>query len=82
MSYGSSLKLPVLLSAQQAVSQPGHHDELLFILQHQTIELWLKPVLHELRTGTGGSSGVSFFQKALEPTFVPELFAVRTEIGQ
>jgi len=35
-----------------------------------------------MKTGTGGSSGVTFLQKALERTFFPELFAVRTEIGQ
>ena len=35
-----------------------------------------------MKTGTGGSSGVTFLQKALELTFFPELFAVRTEIGQ
>ena len=34
------------------------------------------------KTGTGGSSGVAFLQKALELTFFPELFAVRTEIGR
>ncbi|MEZ2391084.1 tryptophan 2,3-dioxygenase [bacterium RCC_150] len=50
MSYASYLKLPVLLSAQQPISQPTHHDELLFIIQHQTTELWLKLVLHELRS--------------------------------
>ncbi|MDQ0028980.1 tryptophan 2,3-dioxygenase [Arthrobacter bambusae] len=50
MSYGSYLQLPLLLSAQQPVSRPEHHDELLFIIQHQTTELWLKLVLHELRS--------------------------------
>ena len=35
-----------------------------------------------MKAGTGGSSGVSFLQKALELTFFPELFAVRTEIGR
>ena len=49
MSYGSYLKLDDLLSAQRPVSKPEHHDELLFIIQHQTSELWLKLVLHELR---------------------------------
>lgn len=48
MSYGSYLQLDTLLSAQQPVSHPEHHDELLFIIQHQTSELWLKLVLHEL----------------------------------
>ena len=48
MSYGGYLDLPTLLSAQRPLSDPEHHDELLFIVQHQTTELWLKLVLHEL----------------------------------
>ncbi|MDV8021655.1 tryptophan 2,3-dioxygenase [Rhodococcus sp. IEGM 1330] len=47
MSYSSYLDLDTLLSAQKPVSTPEHHDELLFIIQHQTTELWLKLVLHE-----------------------------------
>ena len=47
-SYADYLCLDRLLSAQQPVSSPPHHDELLFIIQHQTTELWLKLVLHEL----------------------------------
>jgi tryptophan 2,3-dioxygenase len=154
-------------------SSPEHHDELLFIVQHQTSELWLKLVLHELleellraptlydeflrllarlglavpaavlerdvrrpwtfapdlvpvfrevyestdtpwgvyeaceslvdvednwqlwrfrhlrtvqrtigaKTGTGGSSGAGFLRRALDRTFFPELYAVRTVIG-
>ncbi|WP_404373499.1 tryptophan 2,3-dioxygenase [Kytococcus sedentarius] len=50
MSYGSYLDLDRLLSAQHPVSQPEHHDEMLFIIQHQTSELWLKLVLHEIRS--------------------------------
>lgn len=49
LSYGRYLHLDEVLSAQHPVSRPEHHDELLFILQHQTSELWLKLVLHELR---------------------------------
>lgn len=49
MSYGAYLDLDTLLSAQHPVSRPEQHDELLFIIQHQTTELWLKLVLHELR---------------------------------
>ncbi|WP_394248643.1 tryptophan 2,3-dioxygenase [Arthrobacter pityocampae] len=49
MSYGSYLELDRLLAAQHPVSSPEHHDEMLFIIQHQTSELWLKLVLHELR---------------------------------
>ena len=49
MSYGAYLDLDRLLSAQHPRSTPEHHDELLFIVQHQTSELWLRLVLHELR---------------------------------
>jgi tryptophan 2,3-dioxygenase len=49
LSYGRYLHLDEILDAQHPVSRPEHHDELLFILQHQTSELWLKLVLHELR---------------------------------
>jgi tryptophan 2,3-dioxygenase len=49
LTYGSYLHLDELLTAQHPVSTPPHHDELLFIVQHQTSELWLKLVLHELR---------------------------------
>ncbi|HVH23772.1 MAG TPA: tryptophan 2,3-dioxygenase family protein [Pseudonocardia sp.] len=48
-SYGSYLHLDQLLATQHPVSRPVHHDELLFITAHQTSELWLKLVLHELR---------------------------------
>ncbi len=48
MSYGGYLELDTLLAAQNPLSSPEHHDELLFIIQHQTTELWLKLVLHEL----------------------------------
>lgn len=50
MSYGDYLGLHQLLSAQHPRSQPPQHDELLFIIQHQTTELWLKLMLHELRS--------------------------------
>jgi tryptophan 2,3-dioxygenase len=49
MTYGDYLDLDTLLAAQHPLSRPEHHDELLFIIQHQTTELWLKLVLHELR---------------------------------
>ena len=48
MTYGSYLDLDRLLTAQHPVSSPEHHDELLFIIQHQTTELWFKLVIHEL----------------------------------
>ena len=47
MSYGDYLHLDAILSAQQPRSPA--HDEMLFIIQHQTSELWMKLMLHELR---------------------------------
>src|SRR4051794_8929131 len=47
MSYADYLKLDTLLSAQQPLSDL--HDEMLFIVIHQTKELWMKQMLHELR---------------------------------
>jgi tryptophan 2,3-dioxygenase len=49
LTYAGYLDLDRLLSAQHPRSTPEHHDELLFIVQHQTSELWLRLVLHELR---------------------------------
>ncbi|WP_151524408.1 tryptophan 2,3-dioxygenase [Serinicoccus kebangsaanensis] len=48
LSYGAYLDLPTLLSAQHPRATPPQHDELLFIIQHQTTELWLRLVIHEL----------------------------------
>lgn len=50
LTYGAYLALDDLLGAQHLRSTPPHHDELLFIIQHQTSELWLKLMLHELRS--------------------------------
>ena len=50
MSYADYLQLDTLLSAQVPQSDPQQHDELLFIIQHQTSELWLKLMIHELRS--------------------------------
>jgi tryptophan 2,3-dioxygenase len=47
MSYGDYLGLDQLLSAQHPRS--ANHNEMLFIIQHQTTELWMKLMLHELR---------------------------------
>ena len=47
MTYADYLKLDQLLTAQQPLS--GLHDEMLFIVIHQTKELWMKEMLHELR---------------------------------
>jgi tryptophan 2,3-dioxygenase len=51
MTYADYLKLNDLLSAQRPLSDL--HDEMLFIVIHQTKELWLKQMLHELRLAIG-----------------------------
>jgi len=48
--YEMYLQLDKLLDAQRPLSDPEHHDEMLFIIQHQVAELWLKLFLHELDT--------------------------------
>ncbi|MGB8915788.1 MAG: tryptophan 2,3-dioxygenase family protein [Candidatus Sulfotelmatobacter sp.] len=48
LTYSSYLKVPELLELQRPQSLPQHHDELLFILVHQTYELWFKELLHDL----------------------------------
>jgi tryptophan 2,3-dioxygenase len=48
VSYGSYLKVGELIELQQPLSDPPHHDELLFIVIHQVYELWFKQMLHEL----------------------------------
>ncbi|RSK29705.1 tryptophan 2,3-dioxygenase [Bhargavaea beijingensis] len=48
MTYGEYLSLDKVLSAQNRLS--GHHDEMLFIIIHQVSELWMKLILHELRS--------------------------------
>ena len=49
ITYGGYLHLNTLLSAQQPLSQPPHHDEMLFIVQHHVSELWMKLLIHELK---------------------------------
>jgi tryptophan 2,3-dioxygenase len=53
MPYAGYLHLDRLLSAQQPLSDPPHHDEMLFIVQHQVSELWLKLLMHELQAARG-----------------------------
>ena len=52
MSYGDYLHLDAILSAQHPRSPD--HNEMLFIVQHQTSELWMKLMLHELRAAIAG----------------------------
>ena len=48
LTYDEYLHLDELFSAQKPLKKPPHHDELLFIIQHQTSELWMKLILYEL----------------------------------
>jgi tryptophan 2,3-dioxygenase len=64
MTYSGYLQLDQLLGAQKPLSEPVHHDEMLFIIQHQTTELWFKLLLHELR------AAIRYVQADdLEPSF-------------
>ncbi len=48
LTYSSYLKVSELLQLQEPQSTPQHHDEMLFIIVHQTYELWFKELLHDL----------------------------------
>ena len=64
MSYAGYLCLPELLAQQRPLSSPPHHDEMLFIIQHQVAELWLKQLIHEL------TAAIRFVQHdELDPCF-------------
>ena len=64
LSYSSYLRLPELLAQQKPLSSPAHHDEMLFIIQHQVAELWMKQLIHEL------SAAIAFVQgDQLDPCF-------------
>ena len=68
LTYGGYLRLDRLLDAQQPVSggdvRPPRHDEMLFIIQHQVSELWMKLMIHELRAAIAHVRA-----DALEPCF-------------
>jgi tryptophan 2,3-dioxygenase len=48
LSYNKYLRVPDLIGLQDCLSDPAHHDELLFITVHQAYELWFKQILHEI----------------------------------
>src|SRR5262245_24932988 len=48
LSYNKYLRVPDLIALQDCLSDPIHHDELLFITIHQAYELWFKQILHEI----------------------------------
>lgn len=64
LSYSSYLHLNELLRQQQLLSDPPHHDEMLFVIQHQVSELWMKLMIHEL------TAAIRFIQAdRLDPCF-------------
>ncbi|MFK2825687.1 tryptophan 2,3-dioxygenase [Bacillus sp. B190/17] len=77
MTYGEYLKLDQLLSSQQRLSD--HHDEMLFIIIHHVSELWMKLIIHEMK------SAVSSIQKnELQPAFkmLARVSKIQTQIIQ
>ena len=69
--YGGYLQLEKLLSAQQPLSDPPHPDEMLFIIQHQVAELWMKLMLHEVRRAS------EYFREDKIPQAIKSLARVR-----
>jgi len=53
LSYNEYLRVPELLGLQRTLSEPLSHDEHLFIVIHQTYELWFKQILHEVDAAIG-----------------------------
>jgi hypothetical protein len=59
MTYGGYLRLDQLLSAQQPLSQPPHHDEIALHRAASGGELWMKLIIHELKVRPLRTCGVT-----------------------
>ncbi|MEJ2419518.1 MAG: tryptophan 2,3-dioxygenase [Exilibacterium sp.] len=70
MSYGDYLGLDKILNAQKPLSDA--HDEMLFIIQHQTSELWMRLALHELRAA----------RSAIRENRLPQAFKMISRIAR
>ncbi len=70
MSYGDYLQIDRILGAQQLLT--GAHDEMLFIIQHQTSELWMRLALHELDAA----------RRAIADDRAPEAFKMLARISR
>lgn len=77
MTYGEYLELDQLLSSQKLLS--NHHDEMLFIIIHQVSELWMKLILHELK-----SAITAIQQNKMQPAFkmLSRVTKIQTQIIQ
>ena len=70
MSYGDYLKIDTILGAQHPLSDA--HDELLFIIQHQTSELWMRLAIHEIAGA----------RAAIAADALPQAFKMLTRIAR
>jgi tryptophan 2,3-dioxygenase len=70
MSYGDYLHIDQILSAQQQLTPA--HDEMLFIIQHQTSELWMKLALHEIDAA----------RRAIAEARAPEAFKMLSRVSR
>lgn len=59
LTYSSYLRIPELIHLQHPQSVPEHHDEMMFIIIHQTYELWFKELLHDLDAVTAAFGHVA-----------------------
>nr|WP_106784619.1 tryptophan 2,3-dioxygenase [Lysinibacillus timonensis] len=77
MTYGEYLALDQVLSSQKLLSD--HHDEMLFIIIHQVSELWMKLILHEMR-----SAITAIQQNKMQPAFkmLSRVSKIQTQIIQ
>lgn len=80
LTYSNYLKIDELLQLQKMRSEPEEHDEMLFIIIHQTYELWFKQVLHEIeKLRTDLSAGKTW---AAVKTMKRILTILKTMVGQ
>ena len=70
MSYGDYLHIDVILDQQHCLSEA--HDEMLFIIQHQTSELWMKQLLHEMIAA----------RRALETGNIPNMMKMLSRVSK
>lgn len=80
LTYSDYLKVDALLGLQEARSDPPEHDEMLFIVVHQTYELWFKLLLHELDKIKRDLSGGDLFEAI--PTFRRVRTVMKTLVEQ
>ena len=83
LTYSEYLHVPELTSLQVLESKPPHHDELLFIIIHQTYELWFKLLLHELDGVVANLRAASSRPESREEVYeAARLLRRCTEIGR